>query len=177
MANDDVIRQAHLKQEMMSDEQMGPIQIAMMLKQQYHTSDMLCGPPITAPDPGGGYGHEINDQDVRSMLRVSAVINTHNFEPSLGDILGKAEWTIQYGIVELKKNLGPKSLRTLRSDIKEAYLDLHACKRMKKYQFLCSNPRLNELRHILQGILTEIDIQLDRWTAPLRKCANCRSKL
>ena len=68
MANDDVIKQAQLKQ-VMSNEQIGPIQIAMMLKQQYHISDMLCGPPTTVPDPGGGgYGHEINNQDVGISL-------------------------------------------------------------------------------------------------------------
>ena len=44
-ANNDVIRQAHLKQEMMSNEQMGPTQISMMYD-----------PPIIAPDPGGGGG-------------------------------------------------------------------------------------------------------------------------
>ena len=41
MANDDVIRQAQLKLEMMSNEQIGPIQMAMMLKQQYQINDML----------------------------------------------------------------------------------------------------------------------------------------
>jgi len=147
-----------------------------LLKQQDQKTDMLYG--YTSPDPGGGaYWYKSNDNDVRRMLKFSDVSNTRNFKPSLGNILDKAEWTIQYGIIELEKNLGPKSLRTLRRNIKEAYLGLHACKRMKKYQFLCSNPRLNELRHILQGILTEIDIQLDRWTAPLLKCTNCRSKL
>ena len=294
MANDDVIRQAQLKLEMMSNEQIGPLQMPTIMKQQYHISDMLCGPPTTVPDPGGdSCGHEINDRDVmntlhvnrnfepspddiqagldeyyevftlfteikamlysvvlpqdevmkemiedtldievikqqinaevldfdkyaecilvlmeilcepvrdeqiaalkqmtevgplfrgimqtledmkqdmlydstspnpgdgtygndndvRSMLKVSDIINTRAVEPSLGDILGKAEWTIQYGIIELEKNLCPKSLRTLRSDIKEAYLALRACKRMEKYQFLCSNPRLNDLHHILQ---------------------------
>ena len=43
-ANDDVIRQAHLKQEMMSDEQMGG---------------------------GGCYGHEFNDRDVMNTLNVN----------------------------------------------------------------------------------------------------------
>ena len=33
MANDDVITQAQLKLEMMSNEQIGPIQMAMMLKE------------------------------------------------------------------------------------------------------------------------------------------------
>ena len=111
-----------------------------LLKQQDQKTDMLYG--YTSPDPGGGpYGYGSNDNDVRSMLKVSDVINTRNVEPSLGDILDKAEQTIQYGIIELEKNLGPKPLRTLRSDIKEAYLALRACRRIKKVSVSLFKPK------------------------------------
>ena len=176
-ANNDVIRQAHLKQEMMSNEQMGPTQISMMYD-----------PPITAPDPGGGggYGHEINDQNVTNMLKVN-----RNIEPSPDDIQAMIDEYYEVFTIKLEQDLefDEDKIKALQSEIDEA------CKTIKKFQLLFPHPALNKLlfdlnglHHILQEILIDLfleNIKLDRYgsareglvEAPVLKCTSCKRLL
>ena len=177
-ANDDVIRQAHLKQEMMSDEQMGPIQVAIMLKQQYR---------ITPPDPGGGcYGHEFNDRDVMNTLNVN-----QNFEPSPDDILAWIDEYYEAFTIKLEQNLDfdEDEMHALQSEINEA------CETIKRFQLLFPQPALNkllfdlkDLHHDLKGIPIDLfleNIQLDRYSgareglveAPVLECTSCKRLL
>ena len=73
MANDDVIRQAQLKLEMMSNEQIGPLQMPTIMKQQYHISDMLCGPHTIS---GPLCVMLFNQQLYRTRFGIFAVRNT-----------------------------------------------------------------------------------------------------
>ena len=151
-ADNDVIRQAHLKQEMMSNEQMGPIQ--------------MYGPPITAPDPGGGE-YEINDRDVRNMLKVNHAFNSRNFEPSPDDIQAMIDEYYEV-LFSLDLEFNEDKIKALQSEIDEA------CKTIKKFRLLFPHPALNklmfdlkDLHHDLKGILIDPfleNIQLDRYS-------------
>ena len=172
---------------MMSNEQIGPIQMAMMLKQQYHISDMLCGPPTTVPDPGGGgYGHEINDRDVMNTLEVN-----RNFELSPDDIQAMIDECYEVFTTKVTQNLDfdEDKMNALQSEIDEA------CEIIKEFQLLFPHPALNELLFDLNGLKRNlqknlIDLflennQLDRYggaregpdEAPLLIGTNCRGSL
>ena len=158
-ADNDVIRQAHLKQEMMSDEQMGG---------------------------GGCYGHEFNDRDVMNTLNVNQNFepSPHDILAWIDEYY--EAFTIK---LEQNLDFDEDEMNALQSEINEACETIKRVQLLFPHPALNKLLfDLKDLHHDLKGIPIDLfleNIQLDRYSgareglveAPVLECTSCKRLL